>query len=60
MPADKPAKDDDVRRKFREALDRKNKKDHGHVDVSDGVHDDSAVRPDVAPKKQFMRRKAGS
>jgi Family of unknown function (DUF5302) len=60
MPADKkPAQDDDVRRKFREALDRKNKKANAHIDDSEGVHDDSAVRPDVAPPKQFMRRKSG-
>ena len=60
MPADKkPAQDDDVRRKFREALDRKNKKARAHIDDSETIHDDSAVRPDVPPPKQFMRRKAG-
>lgn len=58
-PGPMPA-DDDVKRKFREALDRK--KAHGGADVSDqGERSkvDHGHGPETSARQQMFRRKSG-
>jgi Family of unknown function (DUF5302) len=59
MAASKPRQEDDTKRKFREALDRKNAKSAGGSDHKDGVGDKQPRAHGPAESRREFRRKSG-
>jgi hypothetical protein len=58
MAASKPPQEDDTKRKFREALDRKNSKSSGGSDHKDGGDKQPRAHGPVESRREF-RRKSG-
>ncbi|MCV7100698.1 DUF5302 domain-containing protein [Mycobacterium palustre] len=58
MAASKPRQEDDTKRKFREALDRKNAKSSGGSDHKDGGDKQPRAHGPVESRREF-RRKSG-
>ncbi len=59
MAESNPRQEDETKRKFREALDRKNAKSSGGSDHKDGGDKQSRAHGPVESRREF-RRKSGS
>jgi hypothetical protein len=56
MAESKPQQEDDTKRKFREALDRKNAKSSGASDHKDGGDKQSRAHGPVESRREFRRK----